>query len=91
MNKKGKLYREAVAEMLKQGKIPPPTWSLGGCLQSFRKWENSRHDNGTNRRQQQLFCNSTRMIDTSNRKTILLNLYSYDEESKSDKRLQGGG
>ena len=30
------------------------------------------------------------MIDTSNRKMILMNLYSYNEESKSDKRLQGG-
>ena len=31
------------------------------------------------------------MINTNNRKTILLNLYSYDEESKSDKHLHGGG
>ena len=30
------------------------------------------------------------MIDTKNRKMILLNLYSYDEESKSDKHLQVG-
>ena len=30
------------------------------------------------------------MINIKNRKMILLNLYSYDEESKSDKRLQGG-
>lgn len=30
------------------------------------------------------------MINTKNRKMILLNLYSYDEENKSDKRLQGG-
>ena len=30
------------------------------------------------------------MIDTSNRKMILMNLYSYNEESKSDKRLRGG-
>ena len=29
MNKKGKLYREAVAEMLKQGKIPPPYMAFG--------------------------------------------------------------
>ena len=30
------------------------------------------------------------MINTKNRKMILLNLYSYDEENKSDKHLQGG-
>ena len=30
------------------------------------------------------------MINTKNRKMILLNLYSYDEESKSNKYLQGG-
>lgn len=30
------------------------------------------------------------MINTNNRKTILLNLYSYDEESKSNKHLPGG-
>ena len=30
------------------------------------------------------------MIDTNNRKTILLNIYSYDEESKSYKHLHGG-
>ena len=31
------------------------------------------------------------MIDTSNRKMILLNLYSYDEESKSGGHLRMGG
>lgn len=31
------------------------------------------------------------MINAKNRKLILLNLYSYDEKSKSDKRLHGGG
>ena len=29
------------------------------------------------------------MINSNNRKMILLNLYSYNKESKSDKRLQG--
>ena len=31
------------------------------------------------------------MINSNNRKMILMNLYSYDEESKSDKRLHVGG
>ena len=31
------------------------------------------------------------MINTKNRKMILLNLYSYDEENKSGERLQRGG
>ena len=30
------------------------------------------------------------MINAKNRKMILLNLYSYNEENKSNKHLQGG-
>lgn len=30
------------------------------------------------------------MINTKNRKMILMNLYSYNEENKSDKHLQRG-
>lgn len=30
------------------------------------------------------------MINTNNKKMILMNLYSYNEENKSNKHLQGG-